>query len=935
MAIDTQDCGCCTDPAPLPGVRFNAPGLPAIDYRIGRHGEFKAALLTSLSSTRYPALAGLRTRADDDFSIAFCDAGAVMFDVLSFYQERFANEAYLRTAAERRSILELGRLIGYRLSPGVAASTHLAFLLEDAPGQPALAARPVTIPVGTRMQSIPGADEQPQTFETIEPAIARVEWNAMAVRTREPQHFVMGTRELYLAGINHQVQPGDVLLIVGDERAVENTGSERWDARVVTSVETDAGAGLTRLQWLEGLGDGVVGPAQRGVRAFVFRQRGALFGHNAADARLMRFTNDSLDLTVSDANNTPKSRRWKDYQIIGNQIDLDGGFPKVLVDSWFLLVGGSGGPGSASLPGWVELYRASRVTQMSRSAYGLSGKITRLIPDDPENLDRFRHRLQETVVFAQSEELPLAERPISYPLFDKLLPLDRKDEHLAKGQVLAISGQRQRLSVRVDDATLQFHAEGAVAVAVKPGDGFTLLAAPLSLAASPGTALSPQAMDQVLRWEPGHWLRWRLADRHGRAGELDAPAAAIVLEPARKGDEFVSELATVDSVDTGADARTRIHLLSALANVYDRRTVTVCANLAPATHGESVGEPGGSGDAAKADQRFLLKQAPLTHVSANTPSGRRSTLVVRVNGEAWTEVPSLYGSGANDHVYSLRQDDEQRTVVQFGDGIEGARLPTGRDNLRFAYRKALGVEGNVRAGQITTLLGRPLGVKSAMNPAPATGGQGAESRDDARRNAPLTTLTLGRAVSLQDYTDFARSFAGIAKALAVWARFGGRRGIFLSLAGPDGAEVPADSSAFVNLQQSLRSYGDPLLPLWLHSYGAAHFRMKARIKVAASMEADPVLARVAAALRHHYAFPQRDFAQSASVDEAMAVAHRVAGVEAVDIDRFYRFDPGATPALLPRLFALPPKVLANGSLRPGEILTLAAGPAGLALEVMP
>ena len=56
-------------------------------------------------------------------------------------------------------MLELARLIGYQLAPGVAAGTALAFTLEAAPGAPALAAQPVTIPVGTRVQSVPDPDQ--------------------------------------------------------------------------------------------------------------------------------------------------------------------------------------------------------------------------------------------------------------------------------------------------------------------------------------------------------------------------------------------------------------------------------------------------------------------------------------------------------------------------------------------------------------------------------------------------------------------------------------------------------------------------------------------------------------------------------------------------------------------------------------------------------
>ena len=90
-----------------------------------------------------------------------------MADVLAFYQERIANEAFLRTATERRSVLELAALLGYELAPGVAADTWLAFTLQDAPGAPAKAPLPVTIPAGTRAQSVPGPDETPQTFETV------------------------------------------------------------------------------------------------------------------------------------------------------------------------------------------------------------------------------------------------------------------------------------------------------------------------------------------------------------------------------------------------------------------------------------------------------------------------------------------------------------------------------------------------------------------------------------------------------------------------------------------------------------------------------------------------------------------------------------------------------------------------------------------------
>src|SRR5262249_2348691 len=125
-----DECGCCAaDGKQTPEVIDNRPGLSAIGYRIGTHSRFKATALARLSAADVPALNGLTTRADDDFTIAMLDAWAAVGDVLTFYQERIANESYTRTATERRSLVELANLVGYIPRPGVAATAYLAFTL--------------------------------------------------------------------------------------------------------------------------------------------------------------------------------------------------------------------------------------------------------------------------------------------------------------------------------------------------------------------------------------------------------------------------------------------------------------------------------------------------------------------------------------------------------------------------------------------------------------------------------------------------------------------------------------------------------------------------------------------------------------------------------------------------------------------------------------
>src|SRR3984893_10154028 len=147
---------CSGNSVQTPQGETNLPGLSSIVYRTGTWATFKESMLARLSSPDYPALSRLKTRDNDDFTIAFLDASSVVLDILTFYQERLVNESFLRTAGQLRSIVELARLIGYQPAPGVAASTYLAFTLKSAPGHPPdPATPPITIPPGTQVQSVP------------------------------------------------------------------------------------------------------------------------------------------------------------------------------------------------------------------------------------------------------------------------------------------------------------------------------------------------------------------------------------------------------------------------------------------------------------------------------------------------------------------------------------------------------------------------------------------------------------------------------------------------------------------------------------------------------------------------------------------------------------------------------------------------------------
>jgi predicted phage baseplate assembly protein len=296
----------------------------------------------------------------------------------------------------------------------------------------------------------------------------------------------------------------------------------------------------------------------------------------------------------------------------------------------------------------------------------------------------------------------------------------------------------------------------------------------------------------------------------------------------------------------------------------------------------------GSGDGRQTYQQFTLRRSPLTYVTDTASGGVTSTLALRVNGILWKEAADLARLGPHDHCFVTRLDDDGEITVTFGDGEHGTRLPTGAENVVATYRSGSGIKGNVAAESLTLLSKRPFGIRSVTNPLPASGGAEAESRDEVRRNTPLTVLTLDRVVSLQDYEGFALAFPGIAKALAIQAWQGQTQAVFLTVAGANGQAIAPDSPTEKSLLLDLRRAGDPQTPLRVASYRPAWFQVEAKIKVHADYVRTEVLTAVELALRDHYSFNKRAFGQSVALSELIGVIQKVAGVVAVDVDYLYR-----------------------------------------------
>jgi hypothetical protein len=220
-------------------------------------------------------------------------------------------------------------------------------------------------------------------------------------------------------------------------------------------------------------------------------------------------------------------------------------------------------------------------------------------------------------------------------------------------------------------------------------------------------------------------------------------------------------------------------------------------------------------------------------------------------------------------------------------------------------------------------------LKSALNPIAAEGADEPESFANAQQNAPLTVLTLERVVSLEDYENFSRSYAGIAKALATWTWDGRTRGVFLTVAGPLGAAISASLAG--DLIVAIHDTGDPFVPVREASFAKALFKVAGKIKVDPEYETDPVLTAAQDALREEFSFENRQFGQAVVLSEVIALLQSVAGVVAVDLDSLYRT--GSALKLNARLEANLPNGGDPATLSAAELLTL--DPAPFALEVMP
>jgi hypothetical protein len=928
MKNDT--CGCCKTPQLVPLKIINRPGLSAISFRTGTFSNFRNELLNALSGT--PELSKLKTRVSTDYSITFVELWAIVADVLTFYQERIANEGFIRTARERDSIVRLSRLIDYRLGPGSAATTLLAFMAEEG--------KTVIIPERLKVQSVPGQDEQPQKYETLESLVADSRFNSLQIYPRPIDTALKEKKELYLSPnstgleIAGSLSPGSQIIFFDQEKLEE------------LKVDRVRPYGEQMLLFL-------TTPIQHNWNeipdAFRFTRKMRLFGVNAPAqyVKPMLPDLDSHIIFFTAGNGSPISGYDGILQSVLSALEQ---YPKLTItieghadtindETYDLQLSDRRASSVADL----FIYYGISAERLDIQAYGSSKPI--FSPCDDQN-----NRVEIKPVPLSAEEFEWKLQLTDYnrsPDHDNVLELDTVYEDLIPGTKLLISVKRdsgysviQRTILQTSSANVTRGPLNSIATVVMldddilPGETFDIsdvtiyeLAGPKinfwkyeypdniseAIVCIPGKKIDDERIEigrtiEKFEYQEGIEVglddleigrKVILSDKDGKTVTATISDVLIMDHNAASTLSYADNCPAIKFNITGSpllwnlpeQAENSQDFLVLFLDTnsgldLDRYSALLFGNVARASHGETVkNEIMGDGDASSEFQEYLLKNNPVTFLPAPVSGGIKSSLSVFVSNVRWKEVTSLYGKEAKEEVYTTRIENDGAMSVQFGDGITGARLITGRRNITAYYRQGLGLQGRVGKGVIKTLLDRPVGLQSVTNPLPTDGGADPETRDHARKNAPTKVRTFKRAISLRDFEDLATSSGIVAKAKATRVWSGKQQVVHLTIADQEGAEFSQEGLS--DVYKSLSAQRDPNHILIVQNFTRVPIVIGASLRVDMRYISDEVEKSAVETLIKALSFEELEFGQTVHLSDVYRILQEVEGVESVDIKHFH------------------------------------------------
>jgi len=682
-----------------------AAGLPPISRRAGDFAAFRQALLRPLPGEQ--AIGSWRP-APGDLGLQVLEWWAYLADVLTFYNAQYASESYLPTARQPSSVANLAALLGYVPAPGIAATGNLAAMA--APG----AAGPLVIPAGMQLSSTASAGVPSQTFEVDEKAtLTGPSAIPVAVAADDELRLYPDSgvpRSVLIAGRLSGVRPGDRLVLVHSQPSGQPDTGYWWAVTVASlAPEPDPATGVINTR--AGFAPGGLGPtAPPGPD----RPAPPRPPSDSTRYRLLRPAAaasifNPAALGVPERQEPPIVFDPKSSAV--QRVHLSAAVRGISPGDLVLFDCGAGIPSAlAVVTGSDEVLWAVPYPEP-----GTSGGTAEAGTDAARRIPR-------------PPDIVIAHTVLG-------LQLGTDDS----SALLTAAGLGQHGTA---DATTTGEIAAIASIAVRYG------------LRDVGTIIGTPAAD-LRRW-PAHVTAAAPPPADGRPAYLqDATGAGVLV---------------TTSADAGQPAG-RLTLTPAGAAAPPGPLAVplrLLPHLIPVSRGTTVtGEVLGSGNAALARQSFTLAKSPLTYLpgAGGQPA---STLIVSVDQIEWQEVPGFYGQGPGARVYVVtRSPDQAVTTVAFGDGVNGARLPSGTGNVVASYRYG-SAAASPPAGQLTTIRQPQLNLASIQNPVAVTGGMDPQGPADVRAAAPASAAMLGRAVSATDYQQMAAAAAGVSRAAAFW-----------------------------------------------------------------------------------------------------------------------------------------------------------------------
>lgn len=351
------------------------------------------------------------------------------------------------------------------------------------------------------------------------------------------------------------------------------------------------------------------------------------------------------------------------------------------------------------------------------------------------------------------------------------------------------------------------------------------------------------------------------------------------LKPGRKvivSDGEQAQQALVTQVDR-AQGKIRLH---PPVQGFAAWNTVIYGNAIAAGHGESAKEKVlGSGDASRSNQSFELKVDDLSHVPDPAfVQGVRADLEVWVGGRRWQQVDSLDSAGPEEHQYAVIQLEGGNVTLCFGDGSHGRRLPTGNNNVRARYRRGAGLAGNLAPGALVKALSPHPWIDDFLQPMAASGGNDREDSTTLRDNAPASTLTLGRAVSLVDFQHLAISQAGVWQARAFRPAPDGRPGEIVRV-----VILPAGGGQLGTLKEDVQTFlqqrAEPQVQVDIAPWQPLIFSVDVSLAVdSRAFQPELVVDAVRNALLETFSLSQRKLGEPLFRSQLMAAVESVEGV---------------------------------------------------------